>query len=392
MDYSAGAPELSVSVRARKNADKYFANPSSIHEEGLRAHKILEESRNKCAEVLLAHSDEIIFTTSGTESDNLAILGLFKWAKINEARDKVHLITTTIEHPAVLNACKHLEKMGAEVTYLNPGEGGIISIKEFKASLRPETILVSIGYANSEIGVVQPIKEIAKEIRHYKKSSASNQTLDSYPYFHTDACQAGAYLPLAVDRLGVDLLTINGTKIGGARGTGLLYKRRGVKISEITYGGAQEFGFRAGTENVSSLAGFSLALSYAKLNSEKESIRLTHLRNYFFEKLEGKFPNCRINGDKIMRLPNNISVSFRGFTSELLVVELDTQGIAVSAGSACSSAEESGSHVLSALYGEGDDKKWGTVRFSLGKDTRKSDIDFAIKSLEKIFKKYEGFK
>jgi cysteine desulfurase len=383
LDYASGAPVIPEVRKIIGGGTDIYANPSSIHKDGVEAKKILEDSRIVVAKALSAHPDEIVFTRSGTESDNLAVLGVFKSARMNPSFSgkDIHIITTSIEHPAILEACRHLEKVGAKITYLSVSKDGIIDLKEFKNALSGETVLVSVAYANNEIGVIQPIREIAKEIRRFKKNNPG-----SYPYFHTDACQAGAYLNITVEQLGVDLLSLNGTKIGGPRGTGLLYVKRGVNISSIVYGGGQERGLNSGTEDVVSIFGFATALEVSRKISEKESLRLSKLRDYFISELKRKFSNCRVNGNLKERLPNNVSVSFPNIDSELLVLELDARGVSVSAGSACSSAKDSGSHVLEALYGGKDN--YGTVRFTFGRETNKSEISYVLKSLSEIFAKY----
>jgi cysteine desulfurase len=395
LDYAAAAPETRGAARAYARAARVFANPSSIHSDGVAAHRLLAEFRAQIASIFSAHQDEIVLCGGGTESDNLAVLGAWKQARLNPvfSEKKLHIITTAIEHAAVLEACRHAEAMGAEVTYLGVGPDGRIDLKELRAALRPETILVSIAYANNEIGVVQPIREIAKEIRHFKKNLAgADPKTVTYPLFHTDACQTAAYLNTNVEQLGVDLLTANGTKIGGPRGTALLYVRRGTPVAPMFYGGGQESGLRSGTENLPGAAGLSTALSEAAAHKDSECVRLTALRDFFIGELIARFPEARINGSTTDRLPNNVHVSFPKIQSELLVLELDARGIRASAGSACSSAKETSSHVLEALYGKDDEKKWGSVRFSFGRATSKKDLQKTLIALEAIFKKYTSWR
>lgn len=363
-------------------------NPSSIHREGLAAKKLLDGARTSLAASLSAHADEIVLVGSGTESDNLAVLGAFKHARLNPAfaGKSVHVVTTAIEHPAVLEACKHIEAMGAEVTYLSVDKDGLIDLKEFRAALRPETILVSIAYANNEVGIIQPLRDIRKEIAHFKKSQDSK----IYPLFHSDACQAAPYLTMNVEQLGVDLLTLNGTKLGAPQGIALLYARRGTPIAPMLYGGGQEKGLRSGTENIAGAVALAKALKIAQAKREKESTRLADLRDWMIIEIKKEFPQARINGSLEDRLPNNVHVSFPKIQSELLVLELDAKGIAASAGSACASATDTGSHVLEAIYGKEDEKKWGSVRFSFGPETKKKDLQKTIQALKEIFKKYES--
>lgn len=387
MDYAAFAPMVPEARRAFTRAARISANPSSIHKPGLLASEELENAREKIANVLSAHSDEIIFVGSGTESDALAIMGVFKHARLSTefAGKNIHIITTVIEHPAVLEACRHLEKMGAQVTYLGVLPDGRIDLKEFKKALRPETILVSISYANNEIGTIQPVRDIAKEIRHYKKETKSLE----YPLFHIDACQTAQYENINVEQIGADLLTVNGTKLGGPSGIAFLYVRRGTPIEPILYGGGQEHGLRSGTENVPGAAAVAAALHSAQKIREKESKRLSKLRDHFLEEAEKRIPELRVNGSKKFRLPNNVHISIPNIKSELLVIELDAKGIAASAGSACSSAKDSGSHVLAGLYGESDEKKWGSVRFSFGRKTSEREIETTLSALEYIVNKYK---
>lgn len=390
LDYAAAWPRTRASQKAERRMQALFANPSSIHSDGVKAKKALEAARASIAKQLSAHADEIVFVSSGTESDNLAVLGAFKYARLDptHAGHGIHIVTTSIEHPAVLEACRHVEAMGAEVTYLPVNELGLIDIKELRAALRPDTVLVSIAYANSEIGVIQPLREIKKEIAHFKKIQGRPYGTSAYPIFHADACQAAAYLNLNVEQLGVDLLTLNGAKLGGPHGTAILYVRRGTPITPMLYGGGQEGAIRPSTENTAGITGLAVALGEAREISEKESARLGSLRDFFIQSIQKEFPEARINGSLDERLPNNVNVSFPNIQSELLVIELDAKGIAASAGSACASAKDSGSHVLAALYGEGDDKLWGSVRFSFGSKTAKGDIKKALKALHEILEKY----
>ena len=278
-----------------------------------------------------------------------------------------------------------LERNGTSVTYMPVEHDGLVSIKTLKESLRPETILVTIGYANNEIGTVQPIREIAKTIRSWKKHSDSVST---YPLIHIDACQAAAYLEMNVEKLGIDLMTWNSSKLGGPHGVGALYVRRNTPLAALYEGGGQENNLRSGTENVPSIIGFATAFAEARKIHDKESARLGALRDFCIAEISATFPSVRINGDVVERLPNNVNISFPKFSSELLVVELDAKGISVSAGSACGSMKDAGSHVITALYGKEDEKKWGTIRISMGKRTTITEIRVLLVSLENIFEKY----
>ncbi len=393
MDYAAFTPETKKAGRIRARIGSLFGNPSSIHADGVRAKLEMEYARTAVANILHAQPDEIIFTATGTESDNLAILGVFNQA-IGSGVTRPHIVTMVTEHPAVLRRYEYLASIGADVSYVPVGDDGRVNPKDVRELLRPDTIVVSIMYANNEIGTIQPINEIAKEIRHWRKENTKHQKSnfkEEYPLLHTDACQATQYLNMNVEQLGIDLLTFSGIKFGAGNGAGALYVRRGTPIAPIFYGGDQERGLRPGTENVPAIVAFATALVEAQQKKVRESDRLTQLRNYFFGEITARFPEARINGTKEFRLPNNVHVSFPNVTSELLVLELDAKGVSASAGSACSASDESESRVLSALYGVGDGKKWGSVRFSFGAETKKSDIDYTLKCLEKIMSKYQEY-
>ena len=345
---------------------KLYGNPSSYNDCGREAREYIEQARMKVARFLGAHSDEIIFTSSGTESNNLAILGLA------DSRSKGEIISTPIEHPSVLKALEFLKKKGRGVEFVKVDKEGVVDLRDFKSKLGPRTALVSIMYANNEIGTIEPIVKIGKLVRE------SGQVL-----FHVDACQATEYLDMNANRLGVDLLTFNGSKICGPKGVGVLYVRRGVKLSPILLGGEQEGGLRAGTENLMAIGGLAVALSQI---DKKEPKRLVDLRDHFIKKIKTLLPDVVVNGalgDK--RLPNNMNISVPGLTSEVLLLELDKYGICAGSGSACTSHSVEPPYVLKAI---GVDKKYldGALRFSMGRHTTKKDIDYVLKVLPKIVK------
>ena len=384
LDNSATTP---VDKRVEKAMHPYlrkeFGNPSALYKEGVVAKEAVERARLSIAESLGAHSDEIIFTGSGTESDNLAILGVVKACK-GKITTKPHIVTSVIEHPAVLEVCKALGSDGiADVTYVGVNEYGVVDPAEVKEALRFETVLVSIMYANNEIGTIQSIREIAKVIRAWKKQNSSE-----YPYFHTDACQATNYLDMNTLSLGVDILTINGSKIYGPKGIGALYVKRGTRIVPMVYGGGQEHGLRAGTENVPTVVGFAEAVKIASALKEKEVLRLTEVRDYFIKELLVSIPGSILNGSKENRLPNNVNISIPRIDSEQLVLELDAKGVAASARSACKSRDYESSYVIMAL-GRKSLPNEGGVRFSMGRETRKRDIDHVLKVLLRIIKKIQ---
>lgn len=381
LDYASSTPidprAFSVFTNELK---KNFANPGAIHEPGVQAKGKIRDARKKIANILFAHADEIIFTSGATESNNLAFLGVLK-----NIRNKIipHIVTTNIEHSSVLEVCKFLEENNlAEITYVPVEKNGAINPRKIKKAIKSNTVLVSVMYANNEIGTIEPIREIAKEIRHFRK----NSKMSRFPLLHTDATQAINYLPIKVDGLGVDLMSFNGSKIYGPKGIGVLYKKRGIPFSKIIYGGGQEAGFRPGTENLPAIMGLAEALSIAEKIKGKESERLTKLRDYFFERLESlKDTDILINGDQKNRLPNNVNITISKIPSDLLVLELSARGIYVSEKSACKSGDKKGSYVVKAI--RGNNKENGSIRFSLGRQTSKKDIDFVLESLREIIKK-----
>ncbi|MSR71507.1 MAG: cysteine desulfurase [Candidatus Taylorbacteria bacterium] len=348
-----------------------YGNPSSIYTEGVNSKKATIDARKRVASVIGAHSDEIIFTGSGTEANNLAIFGVIDGlVRSGKKCSELHAVTSMIEHASVLETFQELEKRGVDVTYVPVDKDGILDMEIFKKSLRKETVLVSIMYVNNEIGVIEPILEIAKTIRHKKQEFNSNIIL------HTDASQAGLYLDLNVEKLGIDLLTLDGHKIYGPRGVGMLYVKRGVSLLPIIYGGGQENGFRSATENVPAILGFAMAIDLAKHEREKEVGRLILLKNYCIHKLISEC-GAEINGDKEYRIVNNVHVSIPNVDCEFLVLQLDVKGIAVSTKSSCLRDSDE-SYVLRAI-GKKDPKNG--IRITFGRDTRKKDIDYLIKVL-----------
>jgi len=386
LDNAAATPvDKRVEKTMRPYSHNEFGNPSALYKEGVVAKEAVECARSDVAELLGAHSDEIIFTSSGTESDNLAIFGVIKALGNPMSKlGKLHVVTSVIEHPAVLEVCEAFERDGiADITYVGVDKQGLVNPKEVKEALRPETVLVSIMYANNEIGTIQPIRDIAKTIRAHRKQHDS-----VYPYFHTDACQATNYLDMNVVRLGVDLLTINGSKIYGPKGVGALYVKRGTQILPMIYGGGQEFGMRSGTENVPAIVGFAEAVRITDEMRKKEVLRLTEVRDCFIKELLKKTPGSILNGDKEKRLPNNINISISNINSEQLVIELDAKGVAASAQSACKSRDYQSSYVIMAM-GRKSLQNEGSVRFSLGRNTKKKDIDYVLKILPEIVRKIQ---
>lgn len=355
-----------------------YGNPSSFHSEGKKAKDALDAAREHVASLLHVRADELLFTSCGTESDNLAILG---YARANKDKGK-HLITTAFEHHAVLEPMMHLEKKeGFEVTYLKPDKDGLIDPKQVQEALREDTLLVSVMYANNEIGTIQPISDIGNVVQKFREEK-------NLPHvkFHTDACQASGYLDVNVEKLHVDMLTLNGSKMYGPKGVGLLYVKRGIKLQPLQFGGAQERGLRAGTENVPAIIGFSQALARAQASRVFETQRLEVLRDKLIEGIQARISKVRVNGSREKRLPNNVNISFMDIEGEALLLYLDAAGIFASTGSACTSASLDPSHVILSL-GLPYEVAHGSIRFSLGHATTEEDIDYVIETLPPLVEK-----
>lgn len=343
----------------------YFAdlagNPSSLHEDGQRAKQALDAARETVAGALGATPREIIFTGGGTEGDNLAILGV---AEALQRRGR-HIITSAIEHPAVLRTCEWLERRGFAVTYLPVDPDGVVDLAALRSSLRPDTVLVSIMLANNEIGSVQPLAEIA-ELAHRQGALV-----------HTDAVQAMGKMPVRVDDLGVDLLTLTAHKFCGPKGCGALFVRKGTPLEPIAFGGHQERGLRPGTQNIPGIVGLATALELAIDELPSESLRLAALRDRLQTGVTGSIARVKVNGAAPTRLPNILNVSYAEVDGEALLMALDMRGISVSTGSACAAGASEPSHVLRAL-GLGAEWLQGAIRISLGRTTTDADIDATL--------------
>ncbi|HQD29259.1 cysteine desulfurase NifS, partial [Acetivibrio saccincola] len=344
-----------------------FGNPSSIYFLGRESKKAIEEAREKVANAFGANPREIFFTGSGTEADNWAIKGV-AYSNRNKGN---HIITTSIEHHAVLHACRYLESDGFEVTYLPVDENGLVSPEDVLKEIKPGTILISVMFANNEIGTIQPIKEIGKIAK------------DRGIIFHTDAVQAVGSVPIDVNDLNVDLLSMSAHKLYGPKGVGALYIRKGVKISSFIHGGAQERGRRASTENVAGIVGLGEAIKIATENMEENNKKLMSLRDRTIEEVLEKIPYTRLNGDRYKRLPGNVNFSFEFIEGESLLLMLDMKGIAASSGSACTSGSLDPSHVLLAI-GLPHEIAHGSLRITFGKDNTHEDIDALMDVLPEI--------
>lgn len=344
-----------------------FGNASSIYSVGRRSKKALDIARTRVAKAIGCTEKEVYFTSCGSESDNLAIKGV---AYANREKGK-HIITSKIEHPAVLNICKTLEKEGFEVTYLNVDENGFVDLQELKDSIKEDTILITIMFANNEIGTIQPIKEIAE--------IAKNANV----IFHTDCVQAVGNVKINVEEMGIDLLSMSAHKFYGPKGVGALYVRSGIEFSKIQDGGHQERDKRAGTENVAGIVGLGKAIELADCNLENYNSKLLKLRNYFIREITTKYETVKINGDLKHRLPGNINISFPGIDGEELLLKLDGYGICASAGSACSSGSSEPSHVLTAI-GLDREHIGGSLRITFGEHNNIEDVRYLIQTINKI--------
>ena len=344
-----------------------FGNASSIHSFGREAKVALEESREKISKLLNADPLEIYFTSGGTESDNLAVKGI-AWANRKKGN---HIITSKIEHHAILESCKYLEREGFEVTYLPVDKYGLVAPDELKKNIKKETILVSIMHANNEVGTIEPIPELSKIAR------------ENGVYFHTDAVQSTGKIKIDVNSLGVDLLSLSAHKFYGPKGVGAIYIKRGVRLTPLAHGGHHEKARRAGTENVPGIVGLAKALEIANRDMEKEDKRLKNLSERFFEKITEQIPDVYLNGHPELRIPNTLNLSFKGVEGESIILSLDLKGIAVASGSACTSGTLEPSHVLSAM-GVPPDLAQSSLRFSFGRSNTIDDIDYVVEVLPEI--------
>jgi cysteine desulfurase len=347
-----------------------MGNAQSVHSFGQRAKAAVEKARREVAALINATPAEIVFVSGGTEADNLAIRGIAE-AHVDHGR---HIITTRIEHPAVLATCEALEAAGYRVTYLPVSRNGIVSVGDVRQTIGDDTILISVMLANNETGTIQPVEEISAVVAEARKRGLDHL------HFHTDAVQAVGKIGVDVTKLGVDLLSLSGHKIHGPKGIGALYVRKGVRLKKVMYGGHHERDRRAGTENVPGIVGLGRAAELARTELDGRISRMRALRDYLEQQIVARFPGVGINGDKQERVPNVSNMSFSGVDGESLLIALDLKGIAVSTGSACASGSLEPSHVLQAL-GLTRDGVRGSLRFSLGAFTTREEIDYAVSAL-----------
>ena len=358
-----------------------FWNPSSVYTPALNNRKVIDESRDTIAKSLGTTPENIYFTAGGSESDNWAL----KCTAEAYASKGKHIITSKIEHHAILHTCEYLEKRGFEITYIDVDENGILKLDDLKAAIRPDTILISVMFANNEIGTIQPIKEIGAIAKEHGI------------IFHTDAVQAYAQIPINVDEYNIDMLSVSGHKFGGPKGIGFLYIRKGLKLRSFVHGGAQERKRRAGTENITGIVGLAKAVEIAFATMDERIKKETEVRDYAIKRILAEVPYCRLNGDAVKRVPNNINISFQFIEGESLLIMLDMAGICASSGSACTSGSLDPSHVLLAI-GLPHEIAHGSLRMTIGEETTKEDMDYVVDKIKEIVTKlrkmsplYEAF-
>ena len=371
LDYSATTPvKDEVLQEMIPYFTEKFGNPSSLYDKGLESKEAIDTARARIGALINADPKEVFFTAGGTEADNWAVFGTAD--KLKEKGN--HIITTKIEHHAMLHSCEFLEKQGYEITYLGIGPDGRISLEELEAAITDKTILISVMMVNNEIGTVQPIREIAKIAKAHKV------------LFHTDAVQALGNVPIDVKDLGVDMMSMSSHKIYGPKGEGALYIRKGLRISNYLHGGAQENSRRAGTENLTGIVGFGKAAELARVHFDEHVKHCSELRNYLVDRILTEIPDTQVNGTMDARHPGNANITFKYIEGESILLMLNYLGISVSTGSACSSKSLEPSHVLSAL-GVPVEMIHGTVRFTIGDFTTKEDIDYVVENLKNIVEK-----
>ena len=392
LDHAAATPlNREVSLAMAPFGVEVFGNTSAIHAEGVAAREAQESARASIAKILGVLATEIIFTGSATESANLAIIGAVRAWKKSFPERTPHVIVSSIEHDAVLAPARILEEEGVRVSCLPVLSNGVIDLAQLSALITMDTVIISLMYANNEVGTIQPVAEAGKLVRKWKKEyrevvrSHKSEGEQVYPLFHTDGVQAANYLDLNIPRLGVDLMTLNASKVYGPKGVGMLYKASGVALKPLVYGGGHEGGMRAGTEHVAGIVGFAKALELAQVMRVEESARLALLQTSLIHQLTNEIPNIILNGDAEKRLPNNINFSLPNVDHEYLAIVLDTRGFAVATKSACNETDAEISHVLLAMReGESAGHPTSGIRLSMGRATTMEDIDALVKTLKEI--------
>lgn len=377
LDYAAATP---VDRRVLKAMEPYFSakfhNPSATYLTGKSVKKDLEQARETVAKNIGSRPSEVIFTAGGTEANNLAIKGVLL------ATPGSHVVTTALEHDSIRMPLAYMENIGFSQTEITPRPNGIVDPDAVVAAVTDKTVLVSVMYANNEIGTVQPVRQIAEKLAKIRKERKADGN-DLPLYFHTDACQAANYLDVHAKNLGVDMMTLNGGKIYGPKQSGILYASSNARLIPLVHGGGQEMGMRSGTENTAACIGFARALDIATAKRKSESERMQNLQKLFVDLISQKIPSAQLNGSRDLRLPNNVHVTIPGIDNERIIFALDEFGIQCAAGSACSASSAESSHVLKSL-GMSDDEARSSLRFSMGRETTESEIKQAVKTLEKL--------
>ncbi len=386
-DFAASTPVApEVMAEMMPYWSEHFGNASAVHAEGRAAKEAIESARARCAEVIGGTANGIYFTSGGTEGNNFAVFGVVDayLAKTGKSLNEVHIITLSVEHSSLLDCVRLLERRGASVTYLPVDREGRLDLNDLREALRPETVLVSLMLVNSEIGVVYPLKECVHIIREYRRIVEQPDGTMMYPVFHTDASQGCVYLDCDVRKLGVDVITMDAQKVYGPKGVGFVHVARGVPIAPVLHGGGQERGLRPGTPNTPLIVGMAKAFELANERRDAEVERMTPLRDHFIDRVLAEVPGAELNGARDTRIANNASIAIPGKHAEMLLLRLDSMGIACSTKSPCKGVS-GGSHVILAL-GKGEACATGTLRFSFGRSTTAQDIDRVVDALAEVVK------
>jgi len=381
LDYASTTPvDKTVLKKMSRFFNADFYNAQGLYKSAIEVKNFLDQAREDVARVCGVKNNEVIFTGSGTESNNLALIGVIKAFQKIHPNLKPKIITTEIEHTSIIEPLKYLSTGGVEVVYLKTLPNGQIDIEEFKKVLDESVVLISVMLANNEIGTLLPVRKISAEIKKFKNKI--DRAHFDFPYLHSDASQTPCFLDINVNTVGIDLMTLDGSKIYGPKGAGVLIRKSYVPIENILFGGNQEFGLRPGTENVALIVGFAEALKLANKNHERDSEKLIQLRDYFIDQVLKKFPQAKLNGDRENRLPNNVNFCVIGLHAEFAVIKLSELGVACSSVTACKNiSDETRSYVVDAL---GENCGSSSLRFTLGRFTTRGDIDFTLKALEKV--------